>query len=116
MKTNENLTLFRVEAGVLCAGRRETTVGNVDNLDLKSGMVSCAIVMLSRMRTLAIIIIMMRMMIMITNLDLNSGMVSCDGDHDDDGHISGIFPLNMRSIKTKNASKRKSHTFLVFFP
>ena len=80
MKTNENLTLFRVEAGVLCAGRRETTVGNV------------------------------------ANLDLNSGMVSCDGDHDDDGHISGIFPLNMRSIKTKNASKRKSHTFLVFFP
>ena len=80
MKTNENLTLFRVEAGVLCAGRRETTVGNV------------------------------------ANLDLNSGMVSCGGDHDDDGHISGIFPLNMRSIKTKNASKRKSHTFLVFFP
>ena len=41
MKTNENLTLFRVEAGVLCAGRRETTVGNVANLDLNSGMVRC---------------------------------------------------------------------------
>jgi len=29
---------LRVKAGVLCAGRRETTVGNVDNLDLNSGM------------------------------------------------------------------------------